>query len=352
MNKKWLEVMINIVFWVASAWLIISSFSIQSQEIEIINGLEQVEISRDIGLIEQLSCLVIAASFMFYLNFFHISRLSQTASRKTILFKSLLSIVQGYVIYLVLHAFLLRHDGIAPNHSLNLSIFSFYFTVSTAYALGKVWAKTEQENQYLALEKKQAELNLLRSQLHPHFLFNVLNNLLSMVDQANNPSLALSIDKLSSLLRYVVYESSGEKVSLKKEIDFLHDFAALQSLRFEEKEVDFSLKVLGNPEVLHIEPGLFLPFIENAFSYGLLPENQSHIEVIFDLEDKERLIFKVQNPIYPELRAKKSGGTGILSIQNRLKLVYPDRHKLSIHEQDLFTLELIIYLNESDYHRG
>jgi len=340
MQKNWLEGCINLVFWLCSAWLIISSFSIEAQEIEIINGVESIQVSRNEGLVLQLSLLVMIACAMFYFNLWNLKKLQSSNPRVPILLVSFAIFLGALFLYLGLRSFSIFSLELYPTLSLVIGILFFYFSLSTAYGLGKVWLASDKRNQELLYAKKTAELNLLRAQLQPHFLFNVLNNLLSMVDQENNPQLAKSIDKLSSLLRYVVYESKHEKVDLSKEITFIRDFAALYQDRFEEDEVNFDMQLKGNSDNIRVEPGIFIPFIENAFKYGILPEKQSNIKLRFDLEENGMIKFQIENPIHPEIPEQKEGGNGLAGIQKRLKLVYPGSHHLEIIRSDNFQVSL------------
>jgi len=218
----------------------------------------------------------------------------------------------------------------------------FYFTASITYGISKVWLHTEKQKQQLSLEKTEAELNLLRAQLHPHFLFNVLNNLLAMIDQKASPELAHSLNKLSGLLRYVVNDTAQDKVPINKEIKFIKDFAELQSLGYEEGEIKFDLSINGPYGLQLIEPGIFVPFIENAFKYGVEPEKESTIKVTFDVTNERKIRFKITNPIHLNMQHMESSNTGIRSTQERLQLVYPDRHSLTIDQDELFSVQLEI----------
>ncbi|MDW3648424.1 MAG: histidine kinase [Bacteroidia bacterium] len=340
MQKKWLEGCINLIFWLSSAWLIISSFSIEAQEIEIINGVENIQISRNEGLMLQLSLLVIISMAMFYLNLWNLKKLLSGKARLSILLSSAFIFMAAFLLYLGLRGVSVFSLELYPAISLIIGILFFYFSLSTAYGLGKVWLASDKRNQELLFAKKSAELSLLRAQLQPHFLFNVLNNLLAMVDQQTNPKLAKSIGKLSSLLRYVVYEAKHEQVSLSKEIEFIRDFAALYQDRFEEGELEFRLEVKGDSEAIFVEPGIFIPFIENAFKYGILPEKQSLISITFYLEKAGQILFQISNPIHPEIHNPNEGGNGLPAIKKRLELVYPDAHILEIDRSNDYRVEL------------
>lgn len=351
MTKNGLEIGANLLFWLLTAWLITSSFSIESHEIIIENDKEVVNLIRSVQIIKQLLFCIFISMILFYANFGNLLALKKAKKQSRLILKSGIFLLLAFVAYNAVESFF--SDPRALPKSISWGTITFYFTISTAYAIVKVWQQSEFQRQRLTIEKKQAELSLLRAQLHPHFLFNVLNNLLSMVDQKNNPALADSLDRLSGLLRYVVYETEGKKVPVQKEIAFIKNFADLQSLRFEQEELDFDLEVIGKYDQQKVEPGIFVPFIENAFKYGLEPEKYSQIKVRFDLSLPHKIRFTVVNPIHPNLSSQNGRGSGIRSSKERLNLVYPRQHVLSIDsaQQGNFSVQLEIETNESN-HRG
>ena len=169
-----------------------------------------------------------------------------------------------------------------------------------------------------------------------------------MIDQKQNPQLATSLDQLSGLLRYVVYDTEGD-VTVRKEIDFTRNFAELQLQRYEKDEIDFQLEIIGKNDQQKIEPGIFIPFVENVFKYGVEPEKKSKVKIVFDLTDPNTIIFETTNPIYPTLQQNKGNGSGISSTKARLKLVYPNSHKLAITENEVFKVCLEFKTDESNY---
>ena len=342
MNKKQFEIIANIFFWILTAWLISSSFSIVQHEIEIVNSVETITIKRNNQIIIQLLLLILISMVMFYFNLILILRLKKNKKLIHIISISLLTFLLAisFPYFLGSSIDYLNHPFL-PTY-ITLGIVTFYYTISTSYGIGKVWQYSENQRQKLILKNKQAELSLLRSQLHPHFLFNTLNNLLAIIDQKQNPILANSLDRLSGLLRYVVYDIAHGKVSVEKEIDFIKNYAELQSLRFEQDEVDFNLQILGKNNNQLIEPGIFIPVIENAFKYGIKLENKSSIKVKFDLTNKSVVAFSITNIIHQELKRLTGNASGIKQTKERLELVYPNKHKLKIHQNNLFIVELKI----------
>ncbi len=347
MTSRW-EIALNLLFWLLSSWLITSSFSIASLELENINGVETVRVVRDYSLIRQLLACVGLSVLLFYANLWLLLRAQPQPGRpKAALFSPMLLLL-AIGLFVLLKIPDIYGAGLPLPNSLGIGLLSFYYAVSIAYGAGRAWLKADRQGRQMALDKKQAELNLLRNQLHPHFLFNALNNLLAMADQAKNPKFATALDTLSGLLRYVVYDVSESKVPVYKEIQFIRDFAGLQQLRFEPGELRFVLQCIGRYDQQAIEPGIFIPFIENAFKYGAEPETVSEIRVLFDLTQPDIIRFTVHNPIHPALQKQPGKGSGIQASRARLALVYPGRHWLAISQQAGFEVKLEIHTHESD----
>lgn len=344
------EILIHIAFWIFTAWLITSSFSIVSHEIEVIDGIETVNIGRDSSLVLQLLGCILLSILLFYTNNLLIARYSLRVGRIKLILYSISLFIISYLVYKIISGLLLNPGDLLIPPGLSFSIILFYFALSACYATGLLWYKSEQQKQQLALAKTSAELKLLRNQLQPHFLFNALNNLLSLVDHEKSPVLAKSIHTLSRLLRYVVYDTQNEKLPVEKEIEFIRNYVELQLLRFEDGEVEVHFLVEGEDSSQSVEPGIFIPFVENAFKYGTEPEVKSGIEINFDLTKNNQICFYCKNSALQTLINGEANGTGLHAIKERLNLVYPNRHTLNIGSGDTFTIELKIDTGESDNH--
>ncbi len=338
--KKWIEPIIHALFWLCTAWLIASSFSIQSHQIEIVNGIEEVEIVRNNGLAYQLLICILFSFVAFYINSWLIIKNSRTGNVNSLNWYVLITfIILSAWVYVITEIRFLGNTPPIPKQ-IAFGVSTFYFSLSIAYALVKTSLYNNQRNQQLKIDKKQAELSLLRNQLQPHFLFNALNNLLSMVNRTDNPKLVNSFDKLSHLLRFVIEDNKAEKIPISKEIQFLKNYIDLQLLRFEEDEISIQFNVKGGNIEQKIEPGLFIPFVENAFKYGTEPEKHSKIDVEFDLSKTDSIQFKIKNKVM--LTNANSIRTGIETTKKRLNLIYPDKHKLKISNDDDFIVQLNI----------
>jgi len=200
--------------------------------------------------------------------------------------------------------------------------------VAVAIKLLKYWYANQQEQQVLTQEKLKAELNFLKTQIHPHFLFNTLNNLYALTLKKSEmaPEMVL---KLSELINYMLYECKEDEVPLAKEIRFIRNYIDIEKMRYGEKlEVD--IQVNGNAEARTIAPLMILPFVENCFKHGA-SEELEHSWVKIDISIlTEQLVIKVENNKVQENNDGKHEGIGIHNVKRRLALIYPNRHDLKI----------------------
>ncbi|PQB07328.1 hypothetical protein BST83_09275 [Polaribacter filamentus] len=352
MNKKWVEIIINILFWIFSSWLIVYSFSITGHLVEVREGVITGNIEHSYSLI---SFFMIGQPFFaiyFYAQVYLIQGLKKRSNILPLFIKSTLFALLFLGLFnAIVFLFFKSYIHVIWFPSLWYGIFIFYTTIAVGYGFVKVWFTIERDKRQLELVKNQTELKLLKSQLQPHFLFNTMNNLLAMVDQKNNPKLAKSIDKLSGLLRYVVYDTKNEKVPITQEILFLQNFAELHLLRFEEDEIDYTFTIKGEYDQQVIEPGILLCYIENAFKHGVQPEEKSFISIHIDISNKDKLNFSIKNSIPSFTPNHEKGGFGIASNTNRLELAYPNKHSLEISKTSEYKVELKIETDESNHSR-
>ena len=195
----------------------------------------------------------------------------------------------------------------------------------------------------LEKEKLASELNFLKAQTNPHFLFNTLNNLYGLARKQDEHT-APSILKLSNIMRFILYECSAPRIPIYKEIKIIEDYIALESLRYDERLV-VQFDVQMDDEHQSIAPLLILPFIENAFKHGA-SEVRSSIEIKIDLAlSAGQLWLAVKNTRDQDDEAVEAG-IGLKNVQRQLELTYPDHYQLSIDaEPEHFNIELMIQLN-------
>jgi len=195
---------------------------------------------------------------------------------------------------------------------------------SIAIKTTKRWVKTEAQRKEADNFKLQTELQHLRYQLQPHFFFNSLNNIYSLVDIS--PEKAKStIHSLGKLMRYLLYETNTELVPLSKEIEFMRKYIDLMKLRLTDRtEVEASFPVNDSP--IKIAPLLFISLIENAFKHGVSANTNSTITI--DMVVKGTTVeFTIENHNFPKQVNDKSGsGIGLPNLEKRLQLLYPNTH--------------------------
>jgi two-component system, LytTR family, sensor kinase len=224
----------------------------------------------------------------------------------------------------------------------NIAIFLLVFVFSTGIRVINQWLLSEQRNKEIANEKLHAELSFLKAQINPHFLFNTLNNIYALAS-ANSEYTAPAVMKLSSIMRYVLTEARADHVPLDKEIQFTTHYIELQKMRLTLKSsIDFTIK--GDPAGRQIAPLLLLPFVENAFKYGISTREWSPITILLEIK-QDSLYFSVSNhkQTNTSLKLADNTGIGISNTRRRLDLLYDDRYTLAIDDEPAtFTVHLNI----------
>jgi two-component system LytT family sensor kinase len=199
-------------------------------------------------------------------------------------------------------------------------------------------------------EKIKTELSFLRSQINPHFLFNVMNTIYFQIDKGNTEA-RLSVEKLSEMLRYQLYECTTDKIQIHKELLYIQNYVAIQTLRM-EKESDICLFIDHKMEDFMIAPLLILPIVENAFKHVSTFKEAYKNKIHLTVKNNDSNIFWVEAiNTYDQSNGQKhllqSGGLGIQNLQRRLELLYPGRHELNINKQE-DTYQTILKLQYND----
>lgn len=202
------------------------------------------------------------------------------------------------------------------------------FMASSGQMIIKFWFAAEARQREMELEKSNAELTFLKSQINPHFLFNTLNNIYTL-NLLNPENASEYILKLSNLLRYVLSDASMKEVDLQQEIDCLAQFIDLQKIRLTDKvKVDY--QVFGEASGKRIAPLLMIPFVENAFKYGVPTKSETQIRIHLFI-NPENLVFQTENEVFADIVPQnQSTGTGLKNAVRRLELLYPNKHWLRI----------------------
>lgn len=231
----------------------------------------------------------------------------------------------------------------AKSHVLFPSLIVFVVSLLYSITVEKLRVeKLQKENEAMQLE---IELKFLRSQVSPHFLFNILTNLVSLARKKSD-NLESSLLMLSGLMRYMLYDA-GKKISLQQEVEYLESYISLQKLRFgRDIDIVFNIELPEEEKNCSIEPMLLIPFVENAFKHGVGYVDRPFINVDL-IARREALFFQIKNKYSPQMDVVKdeTSGIGISNVQSRLKLLYPGRHFLEIRTgNDLFDVNLKLNL--------
>lgn len=234
------------------------------------------------------------------------------------------------------------------NYETGLLVHEFLSTVFiTGFAIFiKVfidWQKNQRAKADLLNQNQASELSMLRNQINPHFLFNTLNNIYYLVYQQNRAAPS-AVMKLSEIMRYMLYDSNSEEVTLDKEIEYIEGFIELQNLRTKDKDfVQFDVE--GNPEGIMVSPMIFIPFIENAYKHGSKKAKPPGIIINMKI-DNNHLLFYIKNSLTKRIDKQNKdeiGGIGLSNVKRRLQLLYPKRHILTIDEtKDTFIVKLTL----------
>lgn len=238
---------------------------------------------------------------------------------------------------------------------LDKSWFFWYFTnsityifivgISISYRIIMDNSRLEKIRKERENENLKTELSFLRSQVSPHFIFNILNNMVSLARKKSD-MLEPSLIELSKLMRYMLYENDDERVSLDREVDYLRSYIALQLLRFGD-DVSISFNPPENIGIYRIEPMLLTPFVENAFKHGVGMVENPMINILLEVNAETGwLDFKVMNSIAPRQDSKdKDSGIGLTNVRRRLELLYKDGYTLDISQtESIFVANLKLKL--------
>ena len=224
----------------------------------------------------------------------------------------------------------------------NIVQIGFVIAGTSAFVLFQHWARNERYIAKLEAATLQAELEQLQNQINPHFLFNMLNNILVLI-QENPEEAVIVLNKLSDMLKYLYNENAKKEVLLNDDIHFLTDFLILEKIRRDRFE--FTVSVENDAGKLFVLPLLFLPFVENAVKHGNDAVNPSFIRLNFGIKD-DFLHFTCCNskPVNPR-KKNEYNGLGLINIQRRLELLFDNSHTLDITEDEItYTVQLTIKL--------
>lgn len=237
----------------------------------------------------------------------------------------------------------MRNSDLMESLSYNFFSTLWYLGLMLALKLSMDWYGQQLLIQKITVEKLNAEVNFLRAQVNPHFLFNILNNLYALTLKKSElaPDVVL---KLSEMMEYMLYDSTDAKVLLEKEITYLSNYIELERLRF-SAESAISLDINVEQKGEEIAPLLLLPLLENAFKHGLSKQTEnSWLKVNITLNNRV-LTVKIENSKPASVSNKSKGGIGLDNLQKRLDLLYPAKHSLELKDgKNVFHARLVIEL--------
>jgi LytS/YehU family sensor histidine kinase len=273
----------------------------------------------------------------FYIGYFGIVRLIR---------KKRLAISIALVIAILFFILFLVSKNLLAFGILAFSQIFLWGTIGYLFSIFIDWF--QKRDKILLLEKQNAESNLamLRTQINPHFLFNTLHNIDTLI-MDNQEKASRALIKLSDIMRYMLQESQLDHVPLNKELVYLENYISLERLRI--KNPDFvRFSIIGNYEGINVAPMLFLPFVENAFKHSVDSDCENGVTILFNF-NKNIITFNCDNK-YDKTDSERDNihGVGLEIVKKRLELIYPGKHRLRISKNDsLFKAELQIELNDN-----
>lgn len=338
LNKRWTTVLLHIMIWVIV-------FSLPYLLIRYpVNEDRRDPDENGFFLMNNLTGLLWIATF--YLNARILTPIF-IYTKKYIYY--IVTLVALFAVIMVIHSslftLLIHNRPFILRRSVGVNLFPFLLAiaVSIVYRMIRDRNKTEKLLQQTQAETMKSELSFLRSQVSPHFMFNVLNNILALA-RLKSDQLEPTIFKLSTLMRYMLYETDEERVLLQKEIDYLNSYIDLQKQRIGGK-VKLSIDILPAESHYEIAPMLLIPFIENAFKHGAAHVKDAQIDINMHIVNDE-LNFVIRNrfdALDSNEHKDKTAGIGLNNVIRRLKLLYPDKHSLLITKENgwfVVTLQL------------
>jgi two-component system, LytTR family, sensor kinase len=290
-------------------------------------------------LLASLINLIVAIATVYIFNYFLIPKILLKNKWKKFIAIAIVAIVLFFYIELLLTLFLvvkLLYDG----HSLFpemldvvMLFFNMFFILFIAIAIKfyKRWSETEYRKQRIQKEKVEVELQMLRSQVNPHFLFNTLNSIYVLA-MKNSDQTANTVMKLSDLLDYILYKIDTPRIPVSTEIQIIENYIELERIRFTNR-VDLSLSTDLESKDIQIPPMLIIPFIENAFKHGVAKSlEKSWIEVSIR-ECGQLMNIEVSNSKGQKPTKSQTGGIGLENVKKRLDILFHDKYKLDITEK-------------------
>lgn len=240
-----------------------------------------------------------------------------------------------------------KHDHAPLDMMISRNIFPFLLSLGVAVAIQATIKSNKEENERKKLENEhlKSELSYLKYQIQPHFFFNTLNNIYSLID--TSPDYAKEVlHRLSKLMRFVLYQTNDPEVLIKDEITFIANYVELMKIRTQQN-VSISIEIPPTVPDVRIPPLIYISLVENAFKHGIDPIKNSVIRIWFSVA-KDKLLFEVANTNFPKAQKDKSGsGIGVANVKRRLEFLFsPDEYTFEQHcVGDFYITKLTIPIN-------
>nr|WP_321236453.1 histidine kinase [uncultured Psychroserpens sp.] len=331
--------------------MIFSIISPQNREVELIDGKEIVTITYDgISVIGTIIGFILKMS-IYYFNVYFLSKYFYDKKFNTYALLLFISAIIAIAIELLKNQIIYGFEFyLFETFIATLWLYIFFVGMSFVHIIILRWQKEEALKQKLKEDKLTAELQLLKSQINPHFLFNALNNLLSISEKHNQAEISTGIAQLSELLRFLLHDTSGDTIPLSKEIEFIENYIQLNKLRFDANDpLNISFKTEGEFNAIEVAPALLIPFVENAFKHGIDIYNSSFVDINLSV-NRNTLYFSCKNSLVSKQHTdhlmSKNSGIGLQNVKRRLAILYPEKHDLKISKtENSYHIELQLKIN-------
>ena len=341
-TKLSFQILFNLVLW--GLWIGLPLFSPVHQEHEVQHPHPHASSEFSEHIIHELLTIIPLFYVITLLLFPYVFR-----KRGIFIFFISLILTNLFFVFVgfLLKNFLLAFELDSDHDSLLKEVFPLIMVsgIATTYGFLLEYLRTESHIEDLKNEQMKSELSFLRSQISPHFIFNILNSIVYLIRTKSDRKAEEVTIRLSSLMRYMLYDSDQKMILLAKEFEYLKNYIDLQKMRF-EGDVKITIKEEGDMASFKIEPMLLIPFVENAVKHGVTYVDNPFIDVFFIINEGV-LTFRVLNKkgnLSQEIK-DESSGIGMKNVIRRLELLYPNKHIIQIKDElDSFEVYLSIEL--------
>lgn len=326
-TNKIVRIAIHVIFWFC-AWFFFFFYYKRYSEVNIYT------------FVASLINLAAAIATVYTFNYYLIPKILLKNKRKKFIAFAFVAIVMFFYIQLLLTLFLVVKLLSAGRQlfpemiDVMMLFFNLFFVVFIAIAIKfyKRWSEKDYHEQKVKREKVEAELQMLKTQINPHFLFNTLNSIYVLAMKKSEQT-ANTVMKLSDILDYILYRANTPKITISNEIQIIENYIELEKIRFTERvNLNFTSNIRSKE--LQIPPMLIIPFVENAFKHGVTKSMEKSWINIYIEETDKMLDIVVANSKSQNPTKRKAGGIGLMNVRKRLDLLYSDGYKLDITDKN------------------